>query len=289
MNLVGKIFVVLIFVMSLVFMSFAIMVYSAHINWREVVENSTATPDKPLGLKLQVQKARQENDQLKAELDELTKRLDSEIAAKRAQLTKLEAERDDLKRELDQRLQELTALTQQEREAVAAMQAAHQTLAARTTEVTALRADVQQALKDRHDSLIRLVSRTDELHQTANELRTLKDQSLVLAQDLAKAREVLAKFNLKGDPAAYQDQPPQVEGVVLAVPGNNLIEISLGSDDGLAKGHRLEVFRMTGGQGKYLGRVEVVRTDPDCSVCQIVPEFSRGPIQQGDRVASKLE
>ncbi|GAB4128460.1 hypothetical protein [Thermopirellula anaerolimosa] len=289
MNLVGKIFVVLIFVMSLVFMSFAIMVYSAHINWREVVENSTATPDKPLGLKLQVQNARQENDRLKAELDELTKRLDSEIAAKRAQLAKLEAERDDLKRELDQRMQELTALTQQEREAVAAMQAAHQTLAARTNEVNTLRADLQQAQQDRHDSLIRLVSRTDELHQTANELRTLKDQSTVLAQDLAKAREVLAKFNLKGEPGAYLDQPPQVEGVVLAAPGNNLVEISLGSDDGLAKGHRLEVFRLAGGEGKYLGRVEVIRTEPDRAVCQIVPEYNRGPIQQGDRVASKLE
>ncbi len=289
MNLVGKIFVVLIFVMSLVFMSFTVMVLSAHKNWRDVVENTTATPDKPLGLKLQLQNARQENDRLKAERDDLTKQLDAEIAAKRAQLTKLESERDDLRRELDQRMQELTALTQQERDAIAAMQAAHQTLAARTNEVNSLRTEVQQAQKDRHESLIRLVSRTDELQQTANELRTLKDQSTVLAQDLAKAREVLAKFNLKPDPGAYQDQTPQVEGVVLAAPGNNLIEISLGSDDGLTKGHHLEVFRLAGGEGKYLGRVEVVRTEPARAVCQILPEFNRGPIQQGDRVASKLE
>ena len=37
MNLVGKIFVVLIFVMSLVFMAFAMAVYATHRNWREEV------------------------------------------------------------------------------------------------------------------------------------------------------------------------------------------------------------------------------------------------------------
>ena len=37
MNLVGKIFVVFIFVMSLVFMAFAMAVYTTQQNWREVV------------------------------------------------------------------------------------------------------------------------------------------------------------------------------------------------------------------------------------------------------------
>ena len=37
MNLVGKIFIVLIFVMSLVFMAFSMAVYATHRNWREVV------------------------------------------------------------------------------------------------------------------------------------------------------------------------------------------------------------------------------------------------------------
>lgn len=35
MNLVGKIFVLLIFIMSLVFMSTAVMVYATHRNWKE--------------------------------------------------------------------------------------------------------------------------------------------------------------------------------------------------------------------------------------------------------------
>ncbi|ASV74763.1 hypothetical protein THTE_2161 [Thermogutta terrifontis] len=289
MNLIGKIFVVLIFVMSIVFMSFALMVYSAHVNWREVVENPKEAPGKPLGLRLQVQNLRKENDALRAQIDELTKKLDAEIADKRAQVAKLEQERDDLQRERDQLMQQVAQLTQQARDAVAAMEAAHQTLAKRTAEVDDLRNLLRQAEQARHDALLRLVQRTDELHQVANELRVLKDRSVTLADDLAKAREVLAKFDLKPEPELYQDRAPKVEGVVLAVPGNGLLEISIGSDDGLMKGHKLDVFRLGNGENKYLGRVVVVRTEPDRAVCQVIPEYQKGPIQQGDRVASSLQ
>jgi uncharacterized protein YlxW (UPF0749 family) len=37
MNLVGKIFVFLIFSMSVVFMSFAVMIYATHTNWKDEV------------------------------------------------------------------------------------------------------------------------------------------------------------------------------------------------------------------------------------------------------------
>ena len=40
MNLIGKIFTVLIFVMSIVFMTMAIMVYATHKNWRDVVHRA---------------------------------------------------------------------------------------------------------------------------------------------------------------------------------------------------------------------------------------------------------
>ena len=49
MNLIGKIFVVLILVMSVLFMAFAMAVYAMHQNWREVVVNEQATPSKPWG------------------------------------------------------------------------------------------------------------------------------------------------------------------------------------------------------------------------------------------------
>jgi hypothetical protein len=72
------------------------------------------------------------------------------------------------------------------------------------------------------------------------------------------------------------------------VAGNDLAEISLGSDDGLRKGHRLEVYRIVDGQGIYVGRIEVVKTTPNKSICKEILEFKKRDVQKGDRVVSKL-
>lgn len=59
MNLVGKIFVVLIFVLSLVQMSLTMTVYVTHTNWRLVADNSDTTKG-PLGLKQRLEAAESE-------------------------------------------------------------------------------------------------------------------------------------------------------------------------------------------------------------------------------------
>ena len=69
-----------------------------------------------------------------------------------------------------------------------------------------------------------------------------------------------------------------------AVGEKDHIEISIGDDDGLRKGHTLEVYR----RNAYVGRVVVVRTEPDRSVARIIREYRRGIIKKGDRVATKL-
>ena len=52
MNLIGKIFVVMITVMSLVFMAFSVMVYATHKNWMATINRSQqeVKPGEPLGL-----------------------------------------------------------------------------------------------------------------------------------------------------------------------------------------------------------------------------------------------
>jgi hypothetical protein len=79
--------------------------------------------------------------------------------------------------------------------------------------------------------------------------------------------------------------PPQVRGKVLAINQNNMIEISLGSDDGLRAGHTLEIFRAS----NYLGRVEVLSTSTDRAVGKIIPGFKKGAIQKGDDVATRFK
>jgi cell division protein FtsB len=45
-NVIGKIFVFAVFVMSLMLMSFAVAIYSSHINWQEVAKQKQEELDK---------------------------------------------------------------------------------------------------------------------------------------------------------------------------------------------------------------------------------------------------
>ena len=80
-------------------------------------------------------------------------------------------------------------------------------------------------------------------------------------------------------------RPPMVEGKVLAVNQNDMVELSIGSDDGMKAGHTLDVFRAT----SYLGKVEVLTTATDRSVGKILPSYKKGIIQRGDNVTSRFK
>jgi hypothetical protein len=129
---------------------------------------------------------------------------------------------------------------------------------------------------------------TEELNQATNDRDLLKKKTDELVKDLAKADTLLRKFGLDKN-RDYSDVPPKVDGVITATPGAGLVEISIGSDSGLIKGHKLEVYRIGGGQSTYVGRIVVVSTAPDRSVCRIDTKFQNSDVRVGDRVASKID
>ena len=78
------------------------------------------------------------------------------------------------------------------------------------------------------------------------------------------------------------------DGIVSAVRrkgATQLIEVTIGADDGLQAGHTVEVFRGS----KYLGRAEIISTSPDRAIGKLDRRFLRGQIQEGDRVATRLK
>lgn len=285
MNALGKLFVVLIFVMSIVFMSFSMMVYATHKNWYQVVMNQE--PGQPKGLKFQVQELRQVNQDLKNRLDSLRQEFEQQLAARTEALAKLETERQILQQERDERQRQLTDLVQNERQAVAAMDAAHKTLASLREEVDRLRTNYREVQEQKNESFQQLVRLTDELNVAQNQLDTLKQVQMELNEQVARQKMVLERHNLdEFEPA--DGLPPDVDGIVTAVGRAGMIEISIGQDDGLRPGHTLEVYRRSGGRSRYVGRVEVVRTEPDRAAAKILPEYRKAAIQIQDRVATRL-
>ena len=283
MNLVGKIFIVLIFVMSVLFMGFAVAIYASHTNWK------TAVDAPGTGLKAQLDKEKAKSNDLTSERTRLEEERDKEELAKRKALSSLETERQTLTEQADAATKELTQRTQEVRKATATLAAAHDTLSTLREEVDKLRAEIRQEQEEKDNAVSKVVELTDQLHDSANDLKVLQTRNSDLAEEHAGALDVLRKHDLKPDPAVYAAEAAKVDGLVLAVRNTGLIEVSIGEDDGLLVGHTLEVYRTAASGGTYLGKVEVVQVEPDKAACKILPAFQKGTIQKGDRVASKLK
>jgi hypothetical protein len=290
MNLIGKIFTVLIFILSIIFMTMVLAIYATHRNWRDAVETTQeqVTAAKPLGLKYVLADEKKHNQELKDRLEQLTLEKNKELDAKVQALTKLENENSLNKDQIEKLQKSIIEKDDSERKAVAALKATQDESSKFRQEVEGLRSEAEKAQSDRNAHFREVVRLTDEMHQMLNEMTELKNRNTTLAADMAKAREVLRHFELNEN-TDISGSPPRVEGLVEAVLGGGLTEISIGSDSGVQKGHKLDVYRVAPTGNKYVGRIEVLKTAPDKSVCKIIPSFQQSEVQKGDRVASKIE
>jgi len=273
MNLLGKIFTVMILVTSVFVMVVAIMVYATHKNWEQAYTM--------LNTKYQTQLTTLQEE--KSRYDRIQGQLEAEKEAAQQEVSKLESELTTLAAEHNVNLQELDQLRQQRsqnEDLVAATEANNRVLA---DEVAGLREDRLTAMSDRDAAFIKTTQATTELHDVTGELEKVVERNGQLVDQVAHATQLLEYNNI--DPSG--EAVPHVRGLVSAIrreAGVQLVEITIGADDGLRPEHTVEVFRGT----RYLGRIEILKTDPDRSVGRVIREYQQGPIQEGDDVATKL-
>lgn len=277
MNLIGKLLIVAILIMSLVFMGLSMGVYATHKNWK-------AASDKYAD---QLTKQKAKNQQDISTYDLRIEQVEREKAAEKQQAVKLEAE---LVAMVDQNKQiqaELDGLRQNQRDqvsAVASTQKINETLA---SEVGGLRQKIRDEQQTRDRVFKAALDATEQLHQAAGEYNAARERTEQLTKQVAGMTAVMKAGGL--DPATEPGSVvPTVEGVVSQVrraAGAQLIEVTIGSDDGVKAGNTLEVSR---GE-KYLGRLDIIETSPDKSVARVDRRFQQGQIQEGDRVATRIK
>ncbi|MDZ4819991.1 MAG: hypothetical protein SGJ20_13560 [Planctomycetota bacterium] len=280
MNTVGKIFVGLICLMSVVFMTMAMMVYSTHINWKDEITRTGAQP----GYQERLKQIRNENDSLRSQIDSLRALVTSERANNAAVRAGLQTELNTLANSFAAAKAELDEKTKALKVATTTVENLGENLAAATTRVAQLTAEVIESQKRGDDSFRRALALTD-LNIAANlQLAELKPRLEQLTELLAKSRLVLQTLGYTVEDVALLKNPPPVESEVTALTKDNLVEFKLGSYDGIRKGHELDVYRGS----KYLGRIQVIEVRPDEAVGQILRDYQTGQILKGDKVTSKL-
>lgn len=289
MNLIGKILVVLNFVAAVSFMMLALAVHATHVNWRSEV---TRTPDqaaqenKDIGLQEQLAQADARLKAAQAESDRLQLALSQENQELQQQIAKLDSFLNKTVTELEKLQDEELKLRTDTSEAVKKMETAQLQHTAIQQELKDLRTLNQNTQKDRDVQFDIALKLTNQLAQQTFDYQLRKTRNEQLMAQIRDLRLVIQDAGLRLKPG----DKPTVEGIVLASADNGLIEISLGSDDGLVKGDTLEVYRAgsANGASQYLGRVRIVKLDSFKAVAQVVPELRQGKIQKGDRVATRL-
>lgn len=279
MNLIGKVITVLIFIMSLVFMAMAVSVYATHKNWRDVVKG----PDGQSGLEAQIRQLQTEESQLNDRINKLNTQLTHERVARRFALAALQARSKAQEAELA-RLETANAeLVKSEADMKIALQLTEANAKKLKEEVDQLWADIKVAQADRDKQFNEVVQMTDRLQQLRVEQERLKEREIQLVDQTARMQRVLTAFG-KDEYTPVDGIAPALDGLVTSINDRDLVEVSLGSDDGIIAGNTMDVFR----GDSYLGRIRILRTEPNRSVGQVLQEFRKGLIREGDYVSTKL-
>ena len=297
MNLFGKILIMLNLLMSLVFMGFAVAVYSTHKNWKEVITLSKEDLQKPenagksLGLVAQLEDIRAERARLEERFLALQKEMNQEIKMRNARLQVLETERVNLVKAVEEKAKEIETVTADKQVTSAAIEALTTEAGKKAAEIEALSTDIETKRGQIQDLYRQVLEATDKLAQAQANLDKATRQSTILVQQNNEMKTALRNAGI--DPAVASrigTPPPKIDGRIRAATPDGLVEVSLGSDDGLMRGHTMEVYRegATPNATKYLGRIEILSTKADVSVGKVIPQYRRGNIEKDDRVATRL-
>jgi hypothetical protein len=274
MTLLGKFLSTFIFILSTAFMVLALAVNASHRNWREVVL------DPSNGLKKQIETISRTNQQLTDDRQRTQSALDREQAARRTALAALQSQLDQMEQLLrgsEAQVQQLeaksTELSQLDRSRAEELQRL-------TDEARKLRDQIRAEQEDRDSLFAETLKMTDQMNLLKGSLQAQTERNEQLAGQLSRYREVV---DMKGIDVnqPLDGAPPERNGTVLVVNRPlDMVEVSIGYDDGLRDGHLLDVTR----SGRYVGRLRIRRTEPNRSVAEILKDYNQSPIQEGDRV-----
>ncbi len=288
MSFLGKLLVGLQFALSIVFLAFAGAVFTAQQNWMT----------QKLIVDKNFQDLTREKDQLVEEAKQFKERIERDLKNEQNKAQVAEGQAKLLKDQLDAAEKELVAAKTERDEQRSLAKLAIEEARQRRDEALAQRGinnELHKLLNQKND---KVKAQEDIIFNKTVEEKTLTEKHSKLLSDLAILQKILAANGLPTDPksvAGLQTPPPSVEGEVLETKrggrnGADLVEFSLGSDDGLVEGHKLSVYRPASGDraAKFLGEIKIVYVTPDKSVGAVILRAKNGIIEKGDHVTSKL-
>jgi chromosome segregation ATPase len=192
MNLAGKIIVVMITAMSIIFGTFALTLYVTHQDWRGMVDNAKEEPGKPLGLRTQLATLDEQNKKLNDELAVILADIAAAKKNKLDRLTELEAARAAHQKKLDDFTKKRADLTQVASDQGKKMRDIQAKIDEKRAELKKLRDETDATKAARIEAFAKAAKQTAEANQAQTEMDRLKARSEPLADQLTKLKQVLS-------------------------------------------------------------------------------------------------
>ena len=284
MTILGKGLVLLNLVMSVIFLGFAVHVYSSagdvQQQNKKLKESVQVEQNKALTFEQTATNYKKERDEQKARDEINIKNLNGTVDELNKQLTSL---KDDIQKSREQQAQTATSNNLSAQSAIE-----------RQKEVMDLRKIRDEQIKQNTILMEKLTQLQDDNSKIRNERDLVNGRNQQLVTNVKMLENWIAAHNNGRIPTDGEladstrlSPVPDVEGVVTKVESEGkLVTLSIGEDDGLRKGHILQIWREKP-VSQYIGQLMIVETKGRVSVAKPVSAVS-GVIKENDKVSPRI-
>ncbi len=283
MSALSKVFVVVVFILSVAFFGTSATLFKTRLDWKKAYQEYKSGSDEAL------KQLTERNKNLVAQADNLQKTIDAERAAE-AQLG-VEVKR--LTGDLAEEKKSVQIARSEASTTKVLMDQVSQTAEAVTKSNQNLQEALDKAKADRETAMGEAAKATADrdgmqldLAKTQQELAALKVEQKDLSDRFDTVALQLENFKKTYGVAAPAVVAPPIDGVVKAVDEEEkLVVLSVGKDDKVEIGFDFTVYR----GDQYIGKVKVIKVYPNLSGARIDVLKEGATIQPGDKASTRLD
>jgi predicted nucleic acid-binding Zn-ribbon protein len=278
MTFVGKILVIVIMVFAVCFLALSVTVFNTATNWSDAYKKAKDEADKTAA-KLR---------DAKAETEVRVKELAKAKADHQAQVDQLKQQITTFDGTIAQLTKDITDARDKLETAQQNAKVAGDEAEARRLEAEKERELLASVQKQANDFKLQNLELQDQIRQFKRDIEVAVNNNKDLRERVAAFSSSLREHGLTDDIRQIKGvgSPPDVEGAIKRVDAKNkIVEITIGSDDGLVPGHELYIYRLKP-KPEYVGKIRIQSADPDQAVGEVEGRTYLGrKIQEGDIVS----
>jgi predicted nucleic acid-binding Zn-ribbon protein len=289
MSLLGKIFVVVVTILSIIFLGVQSALFYHSKDWRDAyvkleelhkneIDKREKTISELKGTITQVEKTRETLEANVAQLKDLNKSTEDRFQAKSEEFNKT---RSDLETLQSTHKVVATSLDGKEKE-----------LSESRTRIDQLNQDLQKSLGEKETAeaqVARLIGQKAALEKDLAEVRKEYSDTKQKLLDMQLVMEELERLGVPVGTLVINHKPvPPINGKVAGVKADvtpALVVVTVGKDDKVEKGFQFTVYR----GAEFVGKVVVEKVNADSSGCRVLFTAPGKVIKAGDDVATRLD